>query len=49
MNIMSELYCVGIHRYTQCYSSVILGVILLLLSNLCIASQYVILKHISYV
>ena len=31
MNIMSVLYCVVIHRYTQCYTSVILGVILLLL------------------
>ena len=31
MNITSVLYCVAIHRYTQCYTYVILGVILLLL------------------
>ena len=41
--------CVILQRYTQCYTSVILGVILLLLSNLCIASQYVILKRITCV
>ena len=49
MNIMSALYCVVIHRYTQCYTSVILGVILSLLSNLCIKSQYVIPKRITCV
>ena len=45
MNITSVLYCVVIHRYTQCYTSVILGVILLLLYHTCasIASQYVML------
>ena len=31
MNIASALYCVVIHRYTECYTSVIHGVILPLL------------------
>ena len=31
MNITSVLCCVVIHRYIQCYTSVILGVTLLLL------------------
>ena len=31
MNITSVLYCAVIHKYTQCCTSVILGVILILL------------------
>ena len=51
MNITSVLYCVVIHRYTQCYSSIILGVILLLLYTpvYSVPIRNVILKRITCV
>ena len=51
MNITSALYCVVIHRYTQCYTSVILGVIhfLLYAPVYSVSIRNVILKRITCV
>ena len=52
MNITSALYSVVIHKYTytQCYTSVILGVVLLLLyTPYCVPICNAILKRITCV